>query len=73
MALAALFTNLRQVQYESLVSELGPGLADGAAEALRDLKFKAFIVDHGVRDESASEVKSVSSVLEQRGRRRCFL
>lgn len=67
MALAALFTDLKQSLHEKPIPELQIYLPTGAIAVLRDLKFKAFIVDHGVRDGSESEAKSVSSVLEQRG------
>lgn len=73
MALAALFTDLKQSLHEAPVSKLQPHLPKGATAVLRDLKFKAFIVDHGVRDESESEAESVSSVLEQRGKESSFL
>jgi tRNA(Ile)-lysidine synthase len=72
MALAALFTDLKQSLHENPISKLQPHLPTEAAAVLRDLKFKAFIVDHGVRAESASEAKSVSSVLEQRGNEYSF-
>jgi len=32
-----------------------------------NIEFQAFVVDHGVRQESSSEAFSVSKVLEKRG------
>ena len=67
MALAALFTGIQQASGDSLFSKMRPGLAQVAGTVLPDLRFKAFVVDHGVREGSAIEAKAVSRVLEQRG------
>ena len=72
MALAALFDKMQQQSHASLLSELPPNLAEVAELVLRDLRFKAFIVDHGVREGSGAEAKQVSSVLEERGNEHSF-
>jgi asparagine synthetase B (glutamine-hydrolysing) len=67
MALAALcsqvhssFSNITQSQ--SLEKRGGSLL-----ESLREVGFRAFVVDHGVRRGSATEAQAVAKVLEERG------
>jgi tRNA(Ile)-lysidine synthase len=67
MALAALCSEIQQTPIENMVAGLHSSLDKSTAAVLRDLRFQAFVVDHGVREGSEAEAKSVATVLEERG------
>jgi tRNA(Ile)-lysidine synthase len=73
MALAALCSGIQQAPRQSILSGMQPSLAKVAATVLPDLRFQAFVVDHGVRKGSDIEARAVSSVLEQLGNGTIFI
>lgn len=66
MALAALCSEIQQAP-KSIVSEIHHCHSQTAAAVLPGIGFQAFVVDHGVREDSDVEARAVSSVLERRG------
>lgn len=67
MALAALCSRMQQAPMRDILYGVRPDNVQIAAEVLPELKFQAFVVDHGVREDSDAEARAVSGVLEQRG------
>ena len=66
MALAALCSQIQKTPYQTLLSELQSDHAPNAAAVLRNMRFQAFVVDHGAREGSNSEARAVSKMLEER-------
>jgi tRNA(Ile)-lysidine synthase len=63
MALAALCSQLQDLSRSPHARTEGqPELS-----SLNPLKFRAFIVDHGLRAGSSAEAEAVSKILEERG------
>jgi tRNA(Ile)-lysidine synthase TilS/MesJ len=63
MALAALCSQLQQLSLSTRKRRQWPDLS-----SLQPLKFRAFIVDHGLRAGSGLEAEAVSKILEARGK-----
>lgn len=68
MALAALCSQVQQTPYSNLRTLLQSDFDKDASHSplSRDIKFQAFVVDHGVRKGSDLEAQAVSKVLEER-------
>lgn len=69
MALAALCSQIQQTSYLALRTLLQSDYGQNAGDTplSRNIKFQAFVVDHGVRKSSNLEAQAVSKVLEARG------
>jgi hypothetical protein len=67
MALAALCSRIQKTPFESIGSGIRHDYSQTAAAVLPHVQFKAFVVDHGVREGSDVEARAVSNVLERRG------
>jgi len=63
MALAALCSRIQHGTSQGFASHIG----QAPLSNLNNLKFRAFVVDHGVRQGSNVEAEAVSNILESRG------
>lgn len=67
MALAALCARLQRTSVKDVYRQVDHTHHHQLRQVLLDLRFQAFIVDHGARQGSDVEARTVLTVLQERG------